>query len=48
MINDFPHTILTHTAAAHHTDDSGLDFAPKIISGGVKDKFGNDEGAVEK
>ena len=48
LINDFPHIILTHTAAAHHTDDSGLDFAPKIISGGVKDKFGNDEGAVEK
>ena len=37
--------ILTHTAAAHQTDDSGLAFAPKIISGGVTDRFGKDDGA---
>ena len=36
--------ILTHTAAAHQTDDSGLAFVPKIISGGVTDRFGKDDG----
>ena len=37
--------IFTQIAAAHQMDDSGLDLAPKIISGGVTDRFGTDDGA---
>ena len=40
--------IFTQMAAAHQMDDSGLDFAPKIISGGVTDRFGKDDGAREE